>query len=105
RRLGGEVTGGGAVQGVIRRRVEAELLCDGLRVQLQRGTRQRARTIGRDSQALIQVLQALNIAQQRLGVSQQRVGQQDRLRSLGVRLTRHDRLRVSLRLGSQRVDQ
>ena len=70
-RLGGEVAGGGAVQGVIRRGVEAELLRDGLRVQLQRGTSQRARAIGRDSQALVQVLQALNIAQQRLGVSQQ----------------------------------
>ena len=33
------------------------------------------------------------------------MGQQDRLGSLGVRLTRHDRLRVSLRLGSQRVNQ
>src|SRR5699024_7060974 len=91
--------------GVIRRGVEAELLRDGLRVQLQRGASQRARAIGRNSQALIQVLQALNIAQQRLSVSQQRVGQQDRLGSLGVSLTRHDGLRVSLRLGSQRVNQ
>ena len=33
------------------------------------------------------------------------MGQQDRLGSLRVSLTRHDGLRVSLRLGSQRVDQ
>ena len=64
---------------------------------------QRAGTVRRDRDPLVQVLQPLHVPQQRVRVGQQVVRQQDRLRRLQVRLTGQDHVGVRLRLRDERV--
>src|SRR5699024_4233209 len=87
-----KITGCSSIQRVFRSSIKAEFFSNRLRVQLQRGPCQRARTIRRNSQTLIQVFQTVNIAKQWLRMREQRMRQQNRLCRLRVRLTRHDGL-------------
>ena len=104
-RLRGEITRRGAVNGVVRGRVEAELLGDGLRIQVQRGSCQRARAVRGYSQTTVEIADTVEITQQRMRMCQQLVRQQHRLSRLRVSLARHDGIRVCLGLSDQGADQ
>ena len=69
------------------------------RVERQRRTGQRPRSVRGHRGPLVEVREPVDVAQQRVRVRQQMVGEQDRLRGLHMRLAGHDRRRMRSRLG------
>ena len=99
RGLGGEVTGRRGIHRIVCGGGESELLGDGIRVEVQRRAGQRPGAVGRHGGALIEVDQAVDIAEQRMRMGQQMMGEQDRLGRLQMCLSGHDgrRMRGGLR--------
>src|SRR5699024_2506582 len=104
-RVGGEITRSRGIEGVFCCGIKAQLIGDGHWVELQGRTCKRTRAIWRNSQTLVQVLEAIDIAKQGLGMSEQRMYQQDGLCRLRVRLARQGGVGMPFRLAGDSFDE
>ena len=87
--FGDQVTGCGAVDGVVGHTGEAELASHRFRVKAECIAGQRAGAVRRGIDALVPINQALHVANQRPSVSHKLVSKQHRLGMLHVRTARH----------------
>ena len=102
--LGDDVAGGGAVDRVLDRAVEAQVGGDGLGVEAERAAGEGAGAVGAEGGARVPVAQPVDVAQQRPGVGEEVVGEQDGLGVLQVRASGHRHAGCRSRLGDEGVD-